>query len=329
MTEVSVIIATYNRSDLLSKALKSILNQEINESFNFEIVIIDNNSTDETRPIVERVAHTAKVPVKYFFESKQGKGFALNRGIKEAQGEILVFTDDDIVADPKWLSNLVFCFEQYNCDSVGGRVLPDYPENTPSWIIDNAQNLSGPIVRYDYGKDIKPYRRKLMYEFLGANFAFKKSVFDDLGLFLTDIGPGHTLMGEDTDMISRLLQANKILYYCGTALVWHPVDPKRMTLGYIAKWNMCLGFYRVIADEKSMPSDLKHIGGYPSYLIKVMVKEILELCFYAFNRKEFLRVWIELFTNIGKAKQIKKFHSKIAKGVPRNELFRQRDYMHV
>src|SRR5437016_2203390 len=107
--QVSIIIATYNRFALLSKALDSILGQTVSENTGYEVIVIDNNSTDRTRQLVEEVANISKIPVKYFFESLRGKGFALNRGIQEAQGDILVFTDDDIVADKDWLANIVKC----------------------------------------------------------------------------------------------------------------------------------------------------------------------------------------------------------------------------
>jgi glycosyltransferase involved in cell wall biosynthesis len=328
MIRVSIIIATYNRIKLLLKALDSILTQEAS-GISFEVLVIDNNSTDSTRIMVESIANISEIPVKYFFEGSRGKGFALNKGIKEAQGEILVFTDDDVIAHPYWLKNIVECFDQYGCDSVGGRVLPDYPSQTPSWVIDNAKKLVGPIVCYDYGEEVKPYRKKLMYEFLGANMAIKKAVFDELGLFLTDIGPGKTLMGEDTQMLYRLSRAQKNLYYCGSALVWHPVDPKRMTLGYIAKWNMCLGLYRVIADERSMPANLKYFFGFPPYLLKIIAGQIGLLFFHVFDRNKFLDTWIELFINVGKLRQIKRFHMQLEKGAFRHELFCQCDHLHV
>lgn len=329
MVRVSVIIATYNRVDLLYKALDSILLQKLKKDVSFEILVIDNASSDETAQMIRAISDLSKVHVRYIHESKRGKGFALNRGIREAQGDILIFTDDDIVADSRWLANMVECFETYQCDCVGGRVLPDYPPQAPQWIIENSKLLVGPIVSYDYGEETKVYQNKVMFEFLGANFAFKKSVFNELGEFLTDIGPGKTMMGEDTEMVSRLLKEGKKLYYCGEALVWHPVDPKRMTLKYIARWNVCLGIYRVVADEKSMPSDLKYIFGFPSYLLKVMAKQIGLLFVFVLDRSKFLKIWIELFINIGKTLQIREFYFKLEQGASRHELFCQCNHLHV
>jgi glucosyl-dolichyl phosphate glucuronosyltransferase len=327
--DISIVIATYNRAPLLAKALSSITSQSLDRDISLEVLVIDNNSNDYTPLFVMEFARTSKVPIHYHFEPQRGKGFALNRGIQEAKGEVIVFTDDDIVADPLWLQHIVDCFRDYNCDCVGGRVVPEYPSNPPSWVVNCADDLIGPIVRYDYGQEVKEYRPTAMYEFLGANYAFKRSVFDEIGLFLTDIGPGRTFGGEDTEMIRRLWQAKKTLYYCGFALVWHPVDPKRMTLDYVARWNMSLGLCRVMSDERNMPEDLKYLFGYPTYLIRLIAKEALLLFFYMFNEKKFIRTWISLFINIGKAMQIRHFHLKLAKGALKHELFRERNYLHV
>ena len=328
MFKATVIIATCNRADLLVKALSSILDQKA-KGIRFEVIVVDNNSKDKTRDVVVAMAESTMVPLNYSFEPMQGKAFALNRGIKEAQGEIIVFCDDDIIADPHWLMNLVNCFETYRCDAVGGRVLPDYPQHTPQWIKTNAKFLVGPIVSYDYGNEVKIYQNKFMYEFLGANFAFKKSVFSELGMFRSDLGPGRTLMGEDTEMVSRLIKADKSLYYCGTALIWHPVDRKRMSLRYIAKWNMSLGYCRVIVDEKSRPEGLKYIFGYPRYLLKTIAGQIGMLIKNMFNRDIFIGIWIELFINIGKAKQIRRYRLKPQRKEVADEASREHSHLHV
>jgi glycosyltransferase involved in cell wall biosynthesis len=328
MKRVSIVIATYNRAELLSKALLSILNQKAQGVF-FEVIVIDNNSKDTTRVMVESLSKDTSVLLKYSFEPLQGKAFALNRGIKEAQGDIIFFSDDDIIADPQWLINMTRCFEMYDCDCVGGRVLPVYPAHTPQWIVDNRKALVGPIVYYDYGIEVKKYQEKLMYEFLGANYGFKKSVFNELGVFRTDIGPGRTLMGEDSEIMRRLIKAQKNIYYCGEALVWHPVDPKRMTLQYIARWNMGLGNCRVMTDEHSRPVILKYILGFPRYLLKIIAQQIGQLCIHVFNPNKFINIWIELFINIGKASQIRRYHLQTARKEIQNETISQHSHLYV
>ena len=205
-----------------------------------EIIVADNNSGDDTKRVVEKYVSQFPERIKYLFEPRQGKSYALNRGIQEAKGDILAFTDDDVLVDPYWLAHLVECFEKYGCDGVGGRVVPVYPDQTPQWIRDNSVKLAGIVVVADYGEETKPYG-KPMDPFIGSNYAFKRKVFNDCGLFRVDLGPGARAMGEDTELIERLSAKGYSLYYCGAAVVRHPVDLGRLRLDYIAKWHMALG----------------------------------------------------------------------------------------
>ena len=313
MTKISIIIATRNRGGSLKKILDSLLSQKNDGSFEFEVIVVDNNSTDGTKATVEsylpKFNEATLARLKYLFEPIKGKSCALNKGIKEAQGDITAFTDDDVVVDSQWLSQIVRCLEQYPCDGVGGRILPFYPKETPQWITDNKHLLSGPIVFYDQGELSKKYE-KPMLEFLGANFAFRREVFNQCGLFRTDLGPGTPRIGEDTEFVNRLLKEKKVLYYCGNALVWHPVDVKRMNLRYIAKWNITLGRYRVLGDDQGkIPEHLTYYFGVPRYLINEIMHNGLRAITTIFNKPEFLKAWKQLFINLGKAMEIRRIYS--------------------
>ena len=307
MLKVNIIIATYNRALMLKKALKSILEQKTDESFIFDVLVIDNNSSDATKNIVEEMMPQFQGKLQYIFEAIQGKSYALNSGINLSVGDILVFTDDDIIADEHWLLNIVNCFKETGCDGLGGIIKPSYRPNTPRWIKDNADLLVGPIVYYNYGPKNILYQ-KPMYEFLGANFAFKKSLFIDCGLFRTDIGPGNDKLGEDTEITKRFLKANKKLYYCGSATVWHPVEKYRMSWGYIIKWYFSLGKYRVIVDEQKRIPNAVYIGGVPRYLIAETLKKSFLLIINVFNRRIFLKTLIDLSIDLGKASEIKRIY---------------------
>jgi glycosyltransferase involved in cell wall biosynthesis len=308
----SVIIATYNRCELLKKTLESLLAQQP-KGQHFEVLVIDNNSKDKTKEVVESYVEKFRqqsINLRYIFEPRQGKSHALNHAIAEAKGEILAFTDDDVVISDGWLNAIQECFKKYSCDVVGGRVLPLYPENTPQWIKDNCKLLGGPIVMYDYGEGVRRYQ-KPDYEFIGANYAFKKEVFKEYGMFRTDIGPAQGITGEDCEIISRLNQLNKALYYCGPALVWHPVDLKRTNLKYISKWNVQLGRYRFLVDQKGqLDKKLVYIFGIPRYLLGAMVKGSLSLLTKWNNRSEFLKEWITLSNHWGHAIEARRAYQK-------------------
>lgn len=310
---LSIIIATHNRAGTLTDALTRILNQKTDGSFEYELILVDNNSNDNTKTIVESFAARIDGRLRYLFESKRGKSNALNKGIKEARGEIIVFTDDDVIADPSWLMSIVQCFKIYQCDFAGGRVLPLYQQETPQWIKDNADILAGPIVRYDFGENVKRLEKfqKPFHEFIGANFALKKELFEEVGMFRADLGPGTGTMGEDTEFIKRLVKKNKIFYYCGKAVVWHPVDLKRMNLSYIAQWSIAFGRYGILVSwEELLNKKLRYYFDIPRYLIREIIENGLALCASTFNKRRFLQEWSNFFIHIGWAIQIRRLYRK-------------------
>ena len=106
MTQTTVILCTYNRCQVLRAALQSLAASELPDSIQWEVLVVDNNSTDQTRQVVEEFCRRCPGRFRYIFEPHPGKSFALNRGIQEAKGEVLAFTDDDVSVEPTWLQNL-------------------------------------------------------------------------------------------------------------------------------------------------------------------------------------------------------------------------------
>ena len=315
MRTVSVIIAAYNRCEDLKKVLEGLLAQRVEGKLTYEVIVVDNNSTDATRRSVESCMPKFSSPqinngcsgLRYFFEARQGKSYALNRGIQEARGDIIAFTDDDVLLDPYWLYHLIECFEEYGCDGVGGRVVPVYPERTPQWIRDNPTKLAGIVVIADYGEETRPYG-KPMDPFIGSNYAFKKEVFDECGLFRVDLGPGTAAMGEDTEFIERLSARGYALYYCGAALIRHPVDLGRLRLKYIAKWHTALGRFAARSEMKSTDKHFVYYFGVPRYLLKGFLKDVFLLVPSAFNRLYFYNRLRGLFRKAGMIKEYRLKH---------------------
>ena len=295
---ISIIVATYNRCNSLKKALESLANQDNDGSFEFEVLIIDNNSNDGTRKFVDTELSKWWGRLRYFFEPISGKPYALNKGIKEARGGILAFTDDDVTLDKRWILSLVGCFNHYACDGVGGRVLPVYPLQTAAWIKDNPHEMAGVVVICDFGEETKPFHPG-MKKFIGANFAFKKEIFKECGLFKTDLIVGNIPIGEDTELIQRLIQAKKILYYCGRALVWHPVDLKRLRLGFLARWHFSLGKIAAKSEYKEFEGKLVSWKGVPQYLFRGVVADFILLTLFFWDRRRFLKNFRGFFRKIG------------------------------
>jgi len=299
--DISIIIGTYNRCESLAKTLDSILALTCDGSFTFELIVVDNNSTDETKKVVERLRPQYRTEVKYAFEPKQGVSYARNLGIQEARGEYVVFTDDDCIPDVKWLQEIFYCFKATHCNAIGGRILPGFPPQTPQWVEDCKDLLCGPIVFHDYGEENKLYE-KPMVELVGASMAFRKELFEKHGYFRTDIGVGKGTMGDETEFFKRLQGHGCRIYYCGKAVVVHPVGINRLKLKYIARWNMQLGRYRFIVDEKSLvDKKLACYFGVPRYLITEMLGHGILLIPNIFSRRNFLKEWKNLTVKLGRA----------------------------
>ena len=232
LMDISVVLATYNRASSLQVTLESLLALVSPAGLSWELLVVDNNSTDLTRLNVEKFAAIAQFPVRYVFEGKQGRSAALNTGIVDAKGEIVAITDDDVILHRDWLVNLNRTFAEFDCAAVAGRVLPQWSHSKPDWLEMNGHFA---VVNFDLGDEIK----EIKVPPLGANSAFRKHVFSKHGLFRPDLGvtgSRHTITCDDTEFGERLIRAGEKIVYCSNAIVYHPVDPKRTTKKYFLSW---------------------------------------------------------------------------------------------
>jgi len=229
---VSVVLCTYNRAPSLVITLASFMNLVRPKHCVWELLIVDNNSTDGTREVVNQFAVNADFPVRYIFEKQQGRSAALNAGIREARGEIVAFTDDDVILHQDWLCKLKVTFDTYDCSAVAGRVLPQWSRAKPDWLVMEGQFA---IVNFDLGDELK----EVQVPPLGANSAFRKDIFEKYGLFRLDLGvngSSHTITCDDTEFGERLIRGGETIIYCPSALIYHPVDPSRTTKKYFLSW---------------------------------------------------------------------------------------------
>jgi glycosyltransferase involved in cell wall biosynthesis len=228
---ISVIVCTYNRSAMLRDTLASLAQMTLPANLGWELLVVDNNSNDDTRHEAEAFAQRSGLNVRHLFEPRPGKSFALNTGIKEAKGELLAFTDDDITVDTHWLVEISKAFEEHNCLAVGGRILPVWHAPKPHWFYEERPfSLRAVSVHYDLGEDaceatIPPF---------GANMAFRRIAFNRYGLFRTDLGPcGSVKMpGEESELFQRLSRAKEKVVYAPKAIVYHPVPKERLQKAY-------------------------------------------------------------------------------------------------
>ena len=230
--DVSVVLGTYNRAASLQMTLETFSRLVCPSHLGWELLVVDNNSHDNTREVIHNFARTATFPLHYIFEEQQGRSAALNSGIAAAKGEVIAFTDDDVLLHRDWLANLTRTFERFDCAAVAGRVVPLWNHIKPEWLEMDGQQA---VVNFELGEDFKEIR----FPPLGANSAFRKQVFAKYGFFRLDLGVSgnqHTVTCEDTEFGLRIVKAGERIMYCPDAIVYHPVHPQRTTKKYFLDW---------------------------------------------------------------------------------------------
>lgn len=233
--KISVILCTYNRSGSLLTALESVAGSQLPEGFAWEVLVVDNNSKDRTREVVESFCSTHP-RFRYVFELRQGLSNARNTGIREATGEVIAFVDDDVTVDPLWLQNLTGPFLEPQWAGVGGRIRVQEHLELPNWVrIEGPFAMGGSLAAlFDRGE--QPHElREPPY---GTNMAYRKEMFEKYGFFRTDLGRSeNNLIGkEDTEFGERLLHAGERIWYAPSAIVYHPLLQERLTKKYFLSW---------------------------------------------------------------------------------------------
>jgi glycosyltransferase involved in cell wall biosynthesis len=261
--KVSVILCTYNRCQTLEKALESVAASEVPSSIGWEVLIVDNNSRDETRAMAEKFCLRYPGRFRYLFEGQAGKSYALNAGIQKAEGDVLAFMDDDVIVEKAWLQNLVAPILSGPWTGSGGRILPERAFVPPRWLSVEGRYALAPFALFNLG----PLAEELTEAPFGTNMAFRKEMFLRHGNFRTDLGPrpGSEIRNEDTEFGSRLLAAGERFWYEPAAVVYHPVADSRVTQSYLLTW----WFDKARADVRELAATQEaksSIAGIPTYL---------------------------------------------------------------
>lgn len=239
--KVTVAICTYNRAHDAVEAVKSSVQQDY-PSDDYEIIVIDNNSKDNTRDVILQAAEEYKeYTIRYVLEEKQGLSVARNRAIREANGQYILFLDDDAVACRDWISQIINVFEMdISIGCVGGKIDPIWEVPEPMWIPKDNRSL---FTILDYANDIT--EMKSPYIPFGANVAFRLSVFNHLAPFREDLGRvgNNLLSSEESELIARIRTEYKI-YYTPYGAVQHKVAKERTT----KKWFLRRIYWQGVSD---------------------------------------------------------------------------------
>lgn len=238
---ISAVVCTYNRCESLKDTLNALSMQDFRDN-EFEILVVDNNSNDSTKYVVETAAKLSRWPIRYVFEREQGISAARNRGISEACGDILAFTDDDAIPEMDWIQKIDSAFSRFNADCVSGPLSPLWEKNPPKWLV--TSDFMAHLGLLDKGPEPIVMRGSgdtdLLY---GANMAIKRTVFNAVGNFRTDLGYKALRQeyGEDSEMLGRILKFGMCAVYAPDVIVRHKVSKKRMSLNYLRRWRYAAG----------------------------------------------------------------------------------------
>lgn len=265
--DFTVNVCTYNRAQNLPRCLGALARQRGVDGLRWEVLVVDNNSSDDTRSMVERLTAELPIVIRYTHEAQQGLNYARNTGIRESSGTKFSYVDDDIEVSPDWLAALYGSFVAHDADAVGGRIHLDPSIQLPAWIRD--EEMKGFLGFQDLGEE--EFRMDGMRRYpYGGNMAFHRRVVDRIGYFNPRLGrrgagtkPSELFKGAETDYFHRLAASGDArIYYQPKAIVYHQVMPFQIQKSYFRTIHYNAGYQRALYDETRFPST---IFGVPRY----------------------------------------------------------------
>lgn len=229
MKTVSVIIPTYNRASFIKLTLESFVLQNYQNML--EIIVIDNNSTDNTLAVLKELSAKYTI-IKYYEERRQGVHYARNTAIKYAKGEVLYYTDDDMIAEPDLLTNLLQTFELNDKIAVvSGRVLPEWAIQPPDWILKYCLNAHLSLNLDDTPLIISDQ----MINIFSCHEAILKEAIIKAGGFNPENTKGDWIGDGETGLSIKLLNLGYLQAYNGSSIIRHIIPEARMTQRYLNK----------------------------------------------------------------------------------------------
>jgi glycosyltransferase involved in cell wall biosynthesis len=267
--DISVVVCTYNRAATLARCLARLAAQQVPEGVGWEVVVVDNNSTDHTSRVVEDAAARG-LPVRYSRETNQGLCHARNRGIQDTRGAIVAYIDDDILTDPAWLSGMVSAFRETGCDAAGGSIhLETEGRPLPSWL---SRDMWGYLGYIDHGEERIVLDGVRHYPH-GGNMAFRREVFGKVGGFDVTIGrKGNKLFKQsETEFFHRLVPTGAKIVYEPAARVRHIIKPGELSKSHFRTLQLRHGEQRAGRETAFYP---RSVMGVPLFTIPALWRSL-------------------------------------------------------
>lgn len=274
--QISVIICTYNRALYLTEALDSLYHQTLPKT-SFEVIVVNNNSTDNTEDICKEYIRThSDMQVRYLNEDKQGASFARNTGAAQSTSGLLCFMDDDAVANTDYLSRIIQFFEVHpGSGGLGGRIIPRYIPSEPIWM---SHYVSSMVGNFHYAPQVSAFKSG-KYP-LESNMVVPKRLFDTIGGFNTSL-PGVKgelrIGGEGKDFFYRLQALGHDIYYDPNIVVYHVVEVAKLTPAYL--YRVASGYGRGERVRTLQKSKLAYLIKIIEYLFKLGASFVLGMIY--------------------------------------------------
>jgi len=284
--KATVAICTHNRAAELKEALFSLLAQRFKGSY--EVIVVDNCSTDHTKRVVEEFRNMVNIPVRYIYEGRLGLSVARNRALREARGEYVLFLDDDATASEHWIDGIVSLFESdRRIGCVGGKIEPAWEGGEPPWLPPENRSLYSIL---NYAEDIVEMVRPAVP--FGANMAFRKSVFDAVAPFREDLGRvgNNLLSSEESELIERI-RALYSVYYTPYASVVHKIPRSRISKKWLLRRIYWQGVSKAVASPRKTAIFVKSLLKLPLFLVLAVA--------FAYDRRRIFRQISKISYNNG------------------------------
>ena len=265
---VTVAICTWNRASLLRTTLGRLAEVRVPNDVEWEVLVVNNNSTDETDAVIEE--HAPRLPIRRVFEAAPGHSNARNRAVVEARGDLIIWTDDDVLVDAGWISAYVSAYRENPATAFfAGPVRPWFEVEPPRWMRRHLTALSGVLVSVDHGPHVRPLQAGEAV--FGANMAVRTSIARAFP-FSPEFGRVKDVLtgGDDTDFLGRVLQAGHQGLWIPDAKVDHFVPQSRLTASYVNRWFRDAG--RIVA-RTSAQTGMPSMGGVPRWVIRRYLQE--------------------------------------------------------
>ena len=266
--DVSAVISTYNRCEMLGVALERLLAQRA-EGVSYEVIVVDNNSTDKTRQVVESLIGRGHGNLHYVFEPRQGVSYARNSGLQRALAPIIAFADDDVVVARDWVAVIKREFDaRPGVACLGGKVLPEWKGEPPAWL---TREHWSPLALQDYGDEPFYVNAENPLCLVSANLAFRREVFSRIGPFAPELQRVKDGIGsmEDLELLIRYWRAGGESLYLPSLVVTTDVPDARTKKKYHRRWHRGHGrFYALMRSPEFERSSKRALFGVPAHLYR-------------------------------------------------------------